>query len=115
MNTRKLLCLCATLGERRRWNNRVVESMSPGLGGGLIHPNRSFVSQAMQSQIISSPHTSELRSRLCAKTLQESFGYNIATARSNRSPVLGVIPRAVSTQTLISLHTWPTSDTRGNP
>jgi len=69
------------------WNNRpmVVPSMSLRHGGGLIHRNSHLIvrlASDAESDHVLAPYSSGLQSRLCARSLQEFFSYNIGGAWS---------------------------------
>jgi len=69
------------------WNNRpiIVPSRALSRGGGLIHRNSHlivcFASDAESDHVLA-PYSSGLQSRLCARSLQEFFSYNIGGAWS---------------------------------
>jgi len=65
------------------WNNRTGSSFSPSGGNGeLIHSTAHMFlrfASDVESDHILAPHSSGLRSRLCARSLQELFTINLET------------------------------------
>ena len=67
------------------WNNRVASSIQPN--GGIFHSSAHliprFASDAVSDRILG-PYSSELQSRLCARSLREFSSNNLMVARYGR-------------------------------
>jgi len=70
------------------WNNRVASSIQPN--GGIFHSSAHliprFASDAVSDRILG-PYSSELQSRLCARSLREFSSNNLMVARYGRDTV----------------------------